>query len=67
MPFCVSLPKAIMTLKGMRKADQQMILDTLGIDRVAGTTTTTSTTATTPIITPLSSGLESGLGLTNTR
>lgn len=55
-----------MTLKGMRKADQQMILDTLGMDRVTGTTTNTSTTATTPI-TPLSSGLESGLGLTNTR
>jgi len=54
-----------MTLKGMRKADQQMILDTLGMDRAEGTTTT-STTATTTIA-PLSSGLESGLGLTNTR
>lgn len=27
-----------MTLKGMRKADQQMILDTLGMDRVPSTT-----------------------------
>lgn len=30
--------QAIMTLKGMRKADQQMILDTLGMDRVPSTT-----------------------------
>ncbi|CAM9703482.1 unnamed protein product [Laminaria digitata] len=29
--------QAIMTLKGMRKADQQMILDTLGMDRVPST------------------------------
>lgn len=27
-----------MTLKGMRKADQQLILDTLGMDRVPSTT-----------------------------
>ena len=27
-----------MTLKGMRKADQQMVLDTLGMDRVPSTT-----------------------------
>ena len=62
-----SLLQAIMTLKGMRKADQQVILDTLGMDRVGGTTaTTTATTATTPVA-PLTAGLESGLGLTNTR
>lgn len=30
--------QAIMTLKGMRKADQQMVLDTLGMDRVPATT-----------------------------
>lgn len=30
-----------MTLKGMRKADQQMILDTLGMDDAQATNTTT--------------------------
>eukprot|EP00752_Nemacystus_decipiens_P002803 g2616.t1 len=55
--------QAIMTLKGMRKADQQMILDTLGMGAAA-----TTTTSTTPIAAPLATGLESGpLGLTNTR
>ncbi|CAN0348631.1 unnamed protein product [Ectocarpus sp. 6 AP-2014] len=33
--------QAIMTLKGMRKADQQMILDTLGMDDAQATNTTT--------------------------
>lgn len=52
-----------MTLKGMRKADQQMILDTLGMG-----STTTTTTSTTPVDVPVATGLESGpLGLTNTR
>lgn len=35
--------QAIMTLKGMRKADQQMILDTLGMDRVPATTRSETT------------------------
>lgn len=57
------LSQAIMTLKGMRKADQQMILDTLGM----GATTTTATT-TAPVGVPVATGLDSGpLGLTNTR
>lgn len=52
-----------MTLKGMRKADQQMILDTLGM----GATTTTATSAI-PVNAPVATGLDSGpLGLTNTR
>lgn len=53
-----------MTLKGMRRADQQLILDTLGMDRVAGAATTTATTRE-PVGAPVASGLESGpLGLT---
>lgn len=53
-----------MTLKGMRRADQQLILDTLGMDRVAGATTTTAT-ARDPVGVNVASGLESGpLGLT---
>lgn len=53
-----------MTLKGMRRADQQIILDTLGMDRVAGATTTTATTRE-PVGAPVASGLEAGpLGLT---
>lgn len=52
-----------MTLKGMRRADQQMILDTLGMDRVAGATTTTATAR--ELGAPVATGLESGpLGLT---
>lgn len=35
--------QAIMTLKGMRKVDQQMILDSLGMDRTSATTRSEAT------------------------
>lgn len=57
-----------MTLKGMRKADQQMILDTLGMDRVpttsrgeaAGASGATVATATTTTTTATAALPESG-------
>lgn len=58
-----------MTLKGMRKADQQIVLDTLGMDRTSGSTQVMSTP-----VNSVPTAIESGpLGLsvpkfeTNTR
>lgn len=48
-----------MTLKGMRKADQQMILDTLGMDR-SSVTTRNDTAGTSGVASPVVSSPPQG-------